>query len=221
MKETSRMAKVNMFETATLLWEHPWVNNPDTKYNADGVFKLTGVADSSLPTSLNLQALIDEKAAEAFERLTEGLSAGEKKKWKLYVPYVLEDDEATGEPTGRIKFGFKRNRKIKLQGGEEKLLSVSVYDSSGKIIAAEELPAIYGGSSGKVLFSFRDVKVPGTKQAGVKLDFAAVKVKSLAKSGQRNPFSNDGEEEGGYVFEPGERPVAAKQEQVPDEGSEF
>lgn len=217
------MPKLNMYETAPLLWEHPWINNPDTKYNADGVFKLTGLGDSTAVLIANLMALIDEKAEEAYERLTEGLSAGEKKKWKLYKPYSLEDDPDTGEPTGRVKFLFKRNHVIKLQGGEQKELSISVYDSSGKVIDPEQLPAIYGGSSGKVLFSFRDVKVPGTKQAGVKLDFAAVKIKSLAKTGRADPFSKDGEdeEEGGYVFEPGERRPAAAADSVPEEGSEF
>lgn len=223
------MAKVNMIETAAGVSEHPWINKADTKYQADGVFKNTVVFDHSLPTTMNLLAMIDEAAAEVKARLiddNEGLSAGEKKKWKLYVPYVIEEDDE-GNPTGRVKIMFKRNRVIRLQGGETKELSVAVYDSKGKVIPAEELPAIYGGTVLKTLFSFRDVKVPGTKQVGVKLDFAAVKIVKIAKSGSsgRDPFSKDGDDgsdDDGYVFEPGTtRRSSAEPEGEEDGNSEF
>jgi hypothetical protein len=217
--------KVNMIETAAGVSEHPWINKPDTKYNPDGVFKNTVVFDHSLATTLNLLSLIDEKAQEVFDRLTEGLSPGEKKKWKLYVPYVLEEDDE-GNPTGRVKVQFKRNHVIKLQGGETKELSVSVYDSAGKVIDGEVLPPIYGGTVLKTLFSFRDVKVPGTKQIGVKLDMAAVKILKLAKSGSagRDPFSKDGQDEegDGYVFEPGSAQQQRQQaDEAEDEGGDF
>lgn len=223
------MAKVNMIETALGVSEHPWINKADTKYQADGVFKNTVIFDHSLATTMNLIAMIDEHAAEVKARLiddNEGLSAGEKKKWKLYVPYVIEEDDE-GNPTGRVKVQFKRNRVIRLQGGETKELSVSVYDSKGNVIPGDGLPAIYGGTTLKTLFSFRDVKVPGTKQVGVKLDFAAVKIGKLAKSGAggRDPFSkggDDGSDDDGYVFEPGaKRPAGGEQHEDDDTGGDF
>lgn len=221
------MAKVNMYETAAGVSEHPWINKPDTKYVADGVFKNTVALDHSLATTMNLLALIDEKAAEVKARLidnNDGLGAGEKKKWQLYVPYVIEED-AEGNPTGRVLVSFKRNRVIRLQGGETKELSVAVYDSAGKVIPGEELPAIYGGTVLRTLFSFRDVKVPGTKQVGVKLDMAAVKIVKLAQSGKRDPFSKDGDDGSdgdGYVFEPGStRRSSAEAEGSDDEQSDY
>lgn len=198
------MAKVNMIETAAGVSEHPWINNPDTKYNAKGVFKNTVIFDMSLPTTMNLQALIDEKAQEAFDRLTDGLSAGEKKKWSVYKPYTVEEDD-DGNQTGRLKVLFKRNHVIQLQGGEEKELHISVYDSKGKAIDPDDLPNIYTGTVLKTLFSFRDVKVPGTKQAGVKLDFAAVKIIQMGKGGRQDPFAKDGDDgSDGWVFDPSE-----------------
>lgn len=221
------MAKVNMIETAAGVSEHPWINNPDTKFQPSGVFKNTVWFDGALPTTLNLIALIDDAAKEAFDRQLEGLSAAERKKWSLYAPYEREMDDETGDtPTGRVKFGFKRNHTIKLQGGEEKLLTVAVYDSKGKVIDPEDLPPIYSGTVLKTLFSFRDVKVPGTKQAGVKLDMAAVKIISLGKGGRSaDPFSKDDgpDADDGYEFSPKDkRPAGGSAQQGDDnEQSDF
>ncbi len=199
------MPKATMFETPRLLLEHPWINTPDTKYNADGVFKTFGIADHSKPTVLNLQHMIDEACDASLAKATEGLTPSEKKKWGIYKPYEIEED-ANGEPTGRIKFNFKRNHIITLQGGEKRELQVSIYDSHGNVPEEGKEPRIFGGTDAKLLFSMRDIKVTSAKLAGVKLDFAAIKVFALGGKGGRDPFSHAGDEdgptEGSYTWSP-------------------
>lgn len=200
------MAKVNAYETPKGIAIHPWINKPDTKYAPDGVFKMQlklKLADANVQ---NLKVLVDEAAQVAFDVETKDLTAGEKKKWTLYVPYTLEEDDE-GNETGYIIFTFKRNRIIKLQGGDTKELQVYIYDSKGNVPEAGKEPSIWGGTELKTLFTFRNVKVPGTKNAGVKLDFSAVKVFKLSKGeGKRDPFAKeapdaDGDDDG-YVWEP-------------------
>lgn len=187
-----------MYETPLGPFEHPWINTPDTKYNKDGVFQLTVVLQEADLDTVNLIHLIDEQAEAAFKEQTKGLSKVELKKWTIYKPYDYEEDPETGDKTGRVKLHFKRNHIITLKGGEKKELSITVYDSTGNKAGADEVPAIYGGTIGQVLFSFRQIKVAGAHLAGSKLDFAAVKVFKLAEGRGSDPFSKSSAA-GGYV----------------------
>ena len=210
-----------MYETPRLILEHPWINKPDTKYDADGVFKTAGIADHSKPNVLNLQHLIDEACDAALADVRAGLTPGEAKKWTAYRPYQIEED-ANGDPTGRIKFIFKRNHIIKLQGGETRELAVSIYDSHGNVPPEGKEPRIFGGTDAKLLFSMRPIKVVGTKVAGVKLDLAAIKVFALGGGSKSDPFSHAGDEEGptegGYVYK--EEDAATGHEEA-EEGAAF
>lgn len=209
-----------MFESPVGLGQYMWINTPDTKYNPDGVFKDQLILSASLPATQNLIALIDEQCEEAFKRQTDGLSAGELKKWKLYKPYVEEEDKETGEPTGNVIFTFKRNHIITLQGGEKRELSIAIYDAQGNSIPGDDQPRIFSGTKHKVLFSFRDVKVPGTKQAGAKMDFAAIKVFELGQGSGGSAFSKDeGDPEGGFTYKPGSGGPKAQSDA--DDGGEF
>lgn len=192
------MARQPMFETPAGPFQHPWINNPDTKFNPDGVFQNTLVLPKSDVNTANLLALIDEHCQTAFNDETAGLSKAELKKWSVYKPYEDELDE-DGEETGNVKLHFKRNHIITLKGGEKRELSISVYDTTGTRAEADTMPSIYGGTVGKVLFAFRNIKVPSAHLAGCKLDFAAVKIIQLKTGGGSDPFSKDDDQTGGYV----------------------
>lgn len=200
------MARPDAYQTPPGVAVHPWINRPDTKFNANGVFHTQLALDASLPDVQTLMAKVTEGSQAIFQRIiTEDkvLTPAEKKKWKLYVPFVMEED-AEGNETGRVLFTFKRNHKVTIRG-EEKELHVAIYDSMGNDIPGDEEPAVFGGTVLSAAFTFRDVKVPGTKQAGAKLDFFAVQIIKLGQGGGGKVFGratdpDETEGSGGYVF---------------------
>lgn len=180
----------NAFETFAGLSLHTWIDRPDTKFNADGLYKTKLIGDLADPKVAAFKQKVDDAAAAALEDETKDLTPGQKKKWEPYLPYTLETDDTTGEDTGRIIFEFKRNAKVTLRAtGEVKELSVAVYDSKGKPVLPP--PPIYSGSTIKVVGNFRPIKIAATNKAGVRMDFFAVKVLKMQKGKGDSPFSDD------------------------------
>jgi hypothetical protein len=170
---------------------YPWVNKPDTKFNSDGVYK-TGLAVEGKDAE-KFRKEIDLASQEAFDSETASMTAGERKKWSLYVPYEVEEDEE-GKPTGRTIFHYRQNAVLKLADGETKGIKIGIYDSADKPTEAE----IWGGSKLRVKYYARPIKVASTKKAGVRLDFLKVQVIQLAERSDSGGF---GGVEGGYVDE--------------------
>ncbi len=104
---------------------YPWLTKPDTKFNAEGVYKMS----LSVPTD-EAQGLC-EQIREAF---TEEL--GSKKIAKANFPFK-EDGE------GNTVFSFKSQKKPK------------IYNSKGQIIANADELKIGGGSTTKVAFTIK------------------------------------------------------------------
>lgn len=215
------MARPDSYQFPAGIAIHPWINKADTKFNVNGVFHTKYICDAALPEVQTIMAKVKEKAEERFAFITKDLTPAERKKWKVYVPYEDELDDQTGEPTGRVVFNLKRNWKVKIDG-EEKELRVSVYDSKGEAIPEGSEPAIFGGTELSAYCTMRDVKVPGTKQAGVKLDMFAVQVIKLSKGSGRKLFGavehdpDEIENDEGYVFKAA-APRAAKPAEAPAE----
>lgn len=177
------------FETFAGLSLHTWIDRPDTKFNADGLYKTKLIGDLADPKVAAFKQKVDEAAAAALAEETKDLTPGQAKKWEPYLPYTLEVDDKTGEDTGRIIFEFKRNAKVTIRKTQEvKELSVAVYDSKGKPVLPP--PAIYGGSTIKVVGNFRPLRLYWLQRAGVRMDFSAVQVLRAATDVSKLPFSN-------------------------------
>ena len=186
------MAAPTGFETFAGLSRHSWIDRPDTKYNTDGLFKTKLVGDLADPKVQAFKAKVDAAAQAAFDEELKDLSPGQRKKWSLYLPYTLEEDEE-GNETGRIVFEFKRNALVTIKKtGETKALSVAVYDSKNKAVLPA--PSIYGGSTIRVVGNFRPIKIAATSKAGVRMDFFAVKVLKMSQGSGGNPFSESDDE---------------------------
>ena len=168
-----------------------WINKPDTKYNADGLYSVDQLLEGQ--AAENLKAKIRGAAEAALNEHIDEMKPGEAKKWSLYVPFQDEEDEDSGEPTGRTVFNYKQNAKITLRDGTKKDIKIEIRDAADKVI---DKP-VFGGSEGRILFSMRPIVMVSTKQVGVRLDFAKVQVTKLQKgSGSSRGF---GAVEGGYV----------------------
>lgn len=169
---------------------HPWLNKADTKFNAEGLYK-TGLRHKLTdPGVAEQRAQLDAESQEAFEELTADLTPGERKKWKLYVPYTLEEDEQ-GNETGFITFHYKQNAVIKLRDGTTKEIKVGLKDAKNE----DMHKPIFGGSTLRTLYKPRAIKMTSAKEAGIRLDLAAVQVTKLQSSSGGRGF---GVVEGGY-----------------------
>jgi len=159
--------------------QHPWLNKADTKYNADGVFKVSLVIGGSEAQAFKDQLDAEAKAAlERFWESDEGkkVAAKDRKSWKVYAPYVADTDDE-GNETGYFVFRFKQNQKLKLKDGTTKVLKIGIKDASGK---KEVAKPIFGGTELRVMYTLRDIVMKSDKQVGVQLAFGQVQVRKLA-----------------------------------------
>lgn len=187
---------------------HVWVNKPDTKFQADGLyhFKLGVTGDAAQSFKEEIASLADA----AFEAATKGkdpetgkprMTPAEAKKWSVYYPFEEEEDE-DGNPTGRVWFIFKQNAIIYLKDGTKKKFAPGVRDAADNAIK----DTIYGGDTIRACWKERVTRMPSSKQIGVRLDFAFVQ---LLKKGQRSGGGGSlgdfkfGAVEGGYVSQDG------------------
>lgn len=156
---------------------HCWVNQPDTKYNADGLYHTKLVVGG--PEAEAFKAEIDADVDAAFEaevaREKEANPKFSPKSWSKYYPYEVEMDD-TGNPTGYIIFTFKQNAKIKLRDGGVKTFKLGIRDGANKATNAN----VFGGATIRTLYKPRNVKLATAKQFGVRLDFSMVQLLKLA-----------------------------------------
>lgn len=158
--------------------DYPKINKPDTKFNADGLFKYDHVMRADDPEAVAFKARIDAAADQAMADLTKDMTPATKKKFSLYLPYHMEEDKGTGESTGNIVFEFKQNAKIKLKSGVVKDVQIGIKDAKNQDVLNVW---INNGSIVRALYSFRPILMQSAQKAGVRMDFAAVQIKKLAE----------------------------------------
>lgn len=177
---------------------YPYIQRPDTQFNDRGEYRIK----LAVPTN-KAQRLIN-LITEAHEKNLEALKKNPKYKGKRIkegdMPFY-EDDE------GNVVFTFKMYASFKdRETGDMKDLTLRVYDSVGKRI--EDVPAISGGSEGRVEFSLFPYPPSGAVGASVKLQLSKFQLLKLVEwtGGGNDTFGADEDDEdmsqyaeGGYV----------------------
>lgn len=174
----------------------PWITRPDTRFNADGIYK-TGLkvsgADGEKLKEL-LQGKFDEAVAAARKEFTANPKNKGKKMKEADPPFKDEYDE-DGNETGAIIVSFKLNAQFTDTDGTVITTSPQLFDAKGKKI---ELQSLYGGSTIRVAFSVHPFYT-ATVGAGISLRMRAVKVINLVAGGGAGAEAYGfGEEEDGY-----------------------
>lgn len=193
--------KQEKFTTPKGVAVYPRLTEPDTKFNAAGVFsvKLRLSEEDAQPFIDRIEALAKEKfEAEKAELMKGDGKAKAKAKSLKYAdkPYKAAVDD-NGDETGEIEINFKMNHKVTIKG-KETLLYPKIFDAAGKEL--KPAPAIWGGSVIKVAGQFNPFST--TVGVGVSLRLSAVQVLELVSSGGGNAESfGFGAEEGGFVAE--------------------
>lgn len=172
---------------------HPWLNKPDTKFNADGLYHTD--FDASGPEAEAEAERIEAAAKAHLQKYVQDqkFTPGVAKKWSVYLPFErLEDDE--GNPTGVIRFSFKQNAKIKSAKapGGVKEVKIELRDSQDQPMD----DAVWNGSEGRVMYSMRGIEMVSSQKAGVRLDLAKAQITKLASGSSGGGF---GSVEGGFV----------------------
>lgn len=182
---------------------HPWLNRPDTKFNARGVYKVKLAFDSSDPAAqefkASLEKLRDDKLAE-----WKADPANKKYLKRLSVNDVCAEElDDEGEPTGRWLFNFSTyaSYKDKKTGQVVQRKPPTLFDSRRNVVTVN----VFGGSTLKVAYSPSFWFSAKDTEVGLKTYLVAVQIIELV-SGSGASFFDD---EDGYVAEASAAPDTA------------
>lgn len=165
---------------------YPWLNHPDTKFSADGDFKVTlkVSADEAFPLIKKLDDIINDyhkEKSQADSKLAQ---------YSVSPPYENEVDDQ-GNLTGFYLFKFKQKAKIHTKDGRVIDMKVALVDASRTPTTVN----VGGGSEIKVAATVFPYAMSTTKKIGLSLRPSAVQILSLT-SGKSNVASMFDEEDG-------------------------
>ncbi len=179
---------------------YPRLNTPDTKFKAEGRYS----------TKIRLPEAEARAFLKQFEAISEENFAAQvaahsndmdKKTGKPMapptndgLPFQLEMDKETKQPTGNILISFACNASYKDRTGKTQTIKPVIRDSKNTPIDV----LIGGGSLIKVAFTPAPFYTESSRKAGVSFRIQAVQVLELCKFGEVS-FET---EEGGFVGSP-------------------
>ena len=216
----TKKPKNEKFRTPRGVFVYPKLNEPDTKFNAEGIYslRLRLSSDEAKPLIEKIEAAAAAKFdAEKAELMKgDGKSKAKAKQLKMVSdkPYraVVDDD---GNETGDVEFNIKmRAQRTDKKTGKVIKMKPAIFDAKGKELKAP--PMIWGGTEGKVSGEF--VPFATNIGVGVSLRLAGVQILDLVSGGQRDAKSLGFEEEDGYEGE--DAPAKADDEDAASDSTE-
>lgn len=190
---------------------YPHLNQPDTKFNKDGMFSVkleVPAEDGGREFAARLDSAIDQSVADAKAEAKEGSEI------KRADPPYKEDQEK-----GTFTFNFKVKHRNQTREGTEFFRRPILFDSAGQ--RADDAK-VGGGSQLRVSYEPSLFYTPMIG-AGVSLRLFAVQIVSLIEWGERDASGYGFEGvEGGFVQEPTEASgfESATETDTPTEGKE-
>lgn len=173
----------------------PRLNEPDTKFDADGIFsvRLAYEADDA-----NFLALVKKLEAKRDELFAQWLSENPKKKKVAEVaPVFAEELDENGDETGRLTLNFKMKAKGKSKRtGKVFEMRPNFFDARG--VELVNPPNVGGGSVLKIGFEVWGSFVESAKKFYLSLRLQGVQVIELVEFGHRSAKDYGFGEEEGY-----------------------
>jgi len=187
-------------------FKYPKLNEPDTKFKAEGEYSVKLIGNENDPA---VQALMAKLVPMHEAAVARGKALIKKGKSLSVNPLFTQVyDETTEEPTGEVEFVFKMGAsgtyKNGPKAGQTWTRKPGLFDAKGN--AMVKAPSIWGGTVGKVSFEVGVDResgepgyfIPGTGTAGLSLRLLAVQVIDLVSGGQRTAAGYGFGEEDGY-----------------------
>lgn len=178
---------------------YPHLTTPDTKFDANGVYKV------SLSLTEEEAAPLIEKVEEVQEEATGMIPPG--KRQKLSDPPYYDEMDDQGQPTGRVIFKFKMKAKVNTKDGRTLEMSPKLFDSEGTLMT--DVESIWGGSVLRISADMIPFYVAAVG-AGVSLRLKAVQIIDLKTGGGAGAESYGFEATKGYVAPQAEELVEAE-----------
>jgi hypothetical protein len=219
---TTKRPKNPTFVTPRGPFRYPALTKPD--YGNDAFPKPAGEYKVMLilteaqaePLLAQLTPVYDAAVAEGKSKFSE-LKVEQRKKLKeLKVNdlYSVEYDKETEDPTGNLIFKFTMAASGVNKKGEAWSRKPTIFDA--KRIPMTVVPAIWGGTVGRVAFEAAPYFIPGTGAAGLKLRLKEVQIIDLVSGGQRDGAACGFDVEDGFSAED----VAAEETPFKDESGD-
>jgi len=168
----------------------PYLNKADTKFDADGVYKVDlrvgGDEAEGLISTIN--ETLAEAEAEAKKKAAAAKKKGKKVTPKLAGLPFFEACDEDGNETGEVVFRFKSKASgVSKKTGERWKRTIPLFDAKGKPSKA----FVYGGSVLIVAFTAEPWVNP-KMEYGVKLQLEAVQIIDLVTGGGQRSASRFG-----------------------------
>jgi hypothetical protein len=175
---------------------YPYLNEADTKYNAEGVYrvKLSLSPEDAADMVAAIDAAMENALATAIkEEESPAKRKKIEKKGLADCPYNETDE-------GKIEINFKMKASgIRKKDGKPWSMRPAIFDGQGNLIPSDQLPMIGGGTEGKISYEMGEFFTP-LVGAGVSLRLRAVQVLSLVEFGGGTAEEHGFEaEEGAYT----------------------
>ena len=176
--------------------KYPWLNKPDTKFDPQGVFRVSLLLDPKEHKEFleRLDAMVDQSVAEAKKELQKKRPQDVAK--LIEKPAYEKEYDSEGVETGMVEVKFKMKHIINTKNGDM-VLTPDIFDAKGKVIDRSEVK-IFGGSKLRINFTPNPYYMASTKMAGVSMQLNAVQVIELAERGADSSFYGFGEVEDGF-----------------------
>lgn len=167
--------------------QYPYLLEPDTKFDADGVYRVS-LAISDSESLRKLLSKLNAVLEEFVNNDPEVAKARAKGKTINESDFYEKDDE------GRFVLKFKQKAKIQKKDGSKFEVKIPQFDSKAQPMSAN----IGRDSVIKINFSVRPYYMPTTKTCGLSLRPVAVQVIELNEFGGRDAkaYGFDAEEDG-------------------------
>lgn len=182
----------------------PYLNEPDTKFNADGEYKVR--LRITQDEAEQLITKFDPFRQEVLEVATAQHKANPKTRAKKLneneLPIVEEFDHESGEPTGYWLVSLKASAVIKKKSGEANARDIPFFDAKGKPL--KKKPAVFGGATLKVAFDAVPYYTAGVG-TGLTFRIAAVQVVELTGGGGGGNYGF-GDEGDGFAAQEDDEP---------------
>ena len=166
---------------------YPLLNKPDTKFNADGEYKVTlkVEAEDAAPLIKQLDEIL-KTYKEASIKRDPKLS-----RFNVNTPYEEEIDDQ-GNLTGYYLFKFKQKARIQTNDGRSIDMKIAIVDASRKPTDAQ----IGGGSEVKIAATVIPYAMSSNKAFGLALRPQAVQIINLVSPMNGNVVSMFDDEDG-------------------------
>lgn len=213
-------------------FKFPKLNEPDygsKDYpNPDGSYKTKIVYDAEDPSFKEMIAKLKPYHEAAIENARAAFKELKVETRKKLGDITINDlfttlyDKETEEPTGEVEmtFSMKASGVVKKgpRAGKKWTRKPTIFDAKGKPML--KTPDIWGGTVGKVSFSFDPdgYFVSGTGACGISFSLEAVQIIDLVSGGTRQASDFGFEEEEGYEYEEPTESAEFKDEFGPEGG---